>query len=294
MTTPDDLNAIIREATRAAIPYRLNWRSSAFRPGAHGGRQLGAGGAFRGFAPLMDYPDPRRIDVRATLRDPFGTLHVRRFEQRSNAAVYVLADISASMRFQGHVRKMRLLATLSAALAISARQYGDAFGFIGCDETVREELFFPATTKRGLEVEIARRLMAFAPEGRSAIGLLEAARQLGGKRKLIFLISDFHMPLADVEAVLEALARHDIVPVMLRDGAETADMPRWGLAELSDLETGAKRLALMRPALYERWQQEARERDAALEQLCARLARPLTRLTDRLDMRALWEAVSVG
>lgn len=292
--TPDELTSIIGEGTRAAIPYRLNWRSSSFRPGAHGGRQLGVGGAFRGFAPLMDYPDPRRIDVRATLRDPFQALHVRRFEQRSAATVYVLADVSASMGFRGRVRKMRLLAALSAALAISARQYGDAFGFIGCDETVREELFFPATTKRGLEVEIARRLDDLTPQGRSAIGLLEAARQLGGKRKLIFLISDFHMPLADVEAVLEALARHDIVPVMLRDQAETADLPRWGLAEFSDLETGRKRLAVMRPALYERWQRETRERDAALEQLCARLARPLTRLTDSLDMRALWEAMAVG
>lgn len=289
---PDDAAALIDEATRAAVPYRLHWRSPSPRPGAHGGRPLGMGGAFRGFAPLMDFPDPRRIDVRMTLRDPFGGLYVRRLEQRSATTVYVLADVSASMAFEGRAAKLRLLATLSAALAISAHQYGDPFGFIGCDESIREELFLPATAKRGLEVEIVRRLMAFTPSGRGALGLVEAARQLGGRRKLVFLVSDFHMPLAHVEAILEALSRHDVAPVMLRDSAEDVDLPRWGLAALTDMETGRRRLAVMRPALHERWQRHAREREAALERLCSRYARPLTRLTNRLDTRALWEALS--
>jgi hypothetical protein len=286
------LAALIEEATRAAIPYRLHWRSAAARPGAHGGRQLGAGGAFRGVGPLMEHPDPRRIDVRMTLRDPFGTLYVRRFEQRSAVSAYALADVSASMAYIGHARKLRLLATLSAALAVSAHQYGDHFGFIGCDETVREDLFLPATARRGMEVEIARRLLAFVPSGRSAMGLVEAARQLGGRRKLVFLLSDFQMPLSDAETILEALSRHDVVPIMLRDSSEAADLPRWGLAQLRDLETGHKRLAVMRPALHERWQRHIREREGALEQLCARYARPLTRLTDSLDTRVLLEALS--
>ncbi|WP_088343956.1 MULTISPECIES: DUF58 domain-containing protein [Rhodomicrobium] len=289
-----DAAALIEEATRAAIPYRLRWKTSAARPGAHGGRQPGAGGAFRDFAPLMQYPDPRRIDMRASLRDPLGALHVRRFEQRTAVTVMVLADVSASMAFEGHARKMRLLAVLSAALAMSARQYGDRFGFFGCDETVREELFLPASTKRGIEVEVVRRLLAFEPRGRSAMGLIDAARQLGGRRKLVFLLSDFHMPLRDVEAILEALARHDVLPVLLRDGAEEVDLPRWGLAELIDLETGRKRLAVMRPSLHARWRNEARERDAALDRLCARYARPLVRLSDRIDPQPLLEALAAG
>jgi uncharacterized protein (DUF58 family) len=290
--TQDAVAAIVADATQTPLPYRLHWRSGSSRPGAHGGRQLGMGGAFRGFAPLMHYPDPRRIDVRMTLRDPFGGVYVRRFEQRSAVTVYVLADMSASMKFEGRTSKRRLLATLAAALAISAHQYGDHFGFIGCDETVREELFLPATGNRGLEVEIASRVMAFAPSGRSAFGLIEAARQLGGRRKLVFLLSDFHMPLADAEAILDALSRHDVLPVMLRDSAESADLPRWGLASLADLETGRKRLAVLRPALYERWQRDALERQAALARLCARYARPLVRLTDTLDVRQMWEALS--
>lgn len=284
--------SVIAEATHAAIHYRLRWRAFTARPGAHGGRQLGVGGAFRGFAPLMHHPDPRRIDARMTLRDPFGTIHVRRFEQRSSVTVHVLADVSASMAFTGRARKFRLLATLSAALAVSAHGHGDAFGFIGCDETVREELFLPASIKRGLEVEVARRLLAFTPEGRGAMGLAEGARRLGGRRKLVFLVSDFQMPLGDLEIILEALAGHDVAPIMLRDSAEAAELPRWGLVQLRDLETGGSRLAMMRPALRERWRRHAQEREAAVERLCARFARPLVRLTDRLDQQALWEALA--
>jgi hypothetical protein len=80
---------------------------------------------------------------------------------------------------------------------------------------------------------------------------------------------------------------------MLRDSAEVADLPRWGLAQLNDLETGRRRLALMRPALHERWRRLARERDTAIERLCTRHTRPLARLTDRLDPQALWEALAV-
>jgi hypothetical protein len=136
-------------------------------------------------------------------------------------------------------------------------------------------------------------MLAFQPSGRSTLGLVDAARRLGGRRKLVFLVSDFQMPLADLELILEALSRHDVAPIMLRDSAETAEMPRWGLAQLSDLETGRRRLALMRPALHERWQRLARERDAAIERLCTRYGRPLARLTDRLDPQPLWEALAV-
>jgi uncharacterized protein (DUF58 family) len=287
-----DVATLIDEGTRAAIPYDIYWRIAAPRPGAHRGQQLGIGGAFRGVAPLIEFPDPRRIDVRMTARDPFGTLYVRRFEQRSAATVYVLADVSGSMAFAGRSSKLRLLALISAALAISAHQYGDQFGFIGCDEAIRDELFFPASRKRGLEIEVARRLLALVPAGQSAEGLIEAAARLSGRRKLVFLISDFHMPLSVVEAALANLARHDVVPIMLGDSLETAELPRWGLVELRDLETGRKRLAVMRPSLGERWRRRARDRDAALDRLCSRYARPLTRVTDRLDVHTLWQALA--
>ena len=210
------------------IPYRLPWRSSDVRIGAHRSKLEGTGGYFRDFVPLLRSPDPRRIDLRVSARDPFEGLHVRRFEQKASVSVYALVDVSASMSFRGDADKMRLAADLCTALAASTRRAGDAFGLIGCDAAVRPELTFLATRARGSEIEMLRRLRTFQPVGRGSRGLVEAAALIAGRRKLVFVISDFYMPRADIEAAFSALSHHDIIPIVLSDSVEMEKLPRWG------------------------------------------------------------------
>ncbi len=61
--------------------------------------------------------------------------------------------------------------------------------------------------------------------------------------------------------ILDALWRHDVVPVVVRDRGEEHDLPAWGLMELQDLETSRRRLAVMRPECW--WQLNGCLRDAA-------------------------------
>ena len=103
------------------LPYQLAWRSSEVRAGAHRGKREGAGGFFRDVAPLLRSPDPRRLDLRVSARDPFEGLHVRRFEQKATVTVYALVDVSASMGFRGASDKMHIAADLCAALASAVR-----------------------------------------------------------------------------------------------------------------------------------------------------------------------------
>ena len=67
-----------------------------------------------------------------------------------------------------------------------------------------------------------RTLRAWRPLGRSARALHDAHRHLPRQRALVFLVSDFHLPLADVAQVLASLAAHDVVPVVLWQPAEFA------------------------------------------------------------------------
>ncbi|HEY9215796.1 MAG TPA: DUF58 domain-containing protein, partial [Ancylobacter sp.] len=115
------------------LPYRVSWRARTVHAGAHRGRPLGAGGLFRDVATLLEWPDPRRLDLRASVRDPFEQLYVRRFEQKTAITVYALIDVSASMSFRGNMHKLEVAAAICAALAASARRIGDRFGLIGCD-----------------------------------------------------------------------------------------------------------------------------------------------------------------
>ena len=147
-----------------------------------------------------------------SVRDPIGTLHVRRFEQKSAIAVYALVDLSASMSFAGGVAKMQIVADLCATLAASTRRIGDSFGLIGCNEHIVPEFFLPATRSRGGEADMVERLRDYVPVGRGSEGLIEAANYLAGRRKLVFVLSDFYMPLATIERLFEALSQHDVVP----------------------------------------------------------------------------------
>jgi uncharacterized protein (DUF58 family) len=252
----------------------LDWRTSEVRIGAHRGKVEGAGGLFRDFDLLVRSPDPRRIDLRMSLRDPFENLHVRRFEQKTSITVYALVDLSASMGFEGKTDKMQVVADLIGALAASSRRIGDSFGLIGCNEKIIPEFFFPATRSRGGEADMVARLRSYVPDGHCAEGLLEAAGYIAGRRKLVFLISDFYMPFSLIEALFEALSQHDVVPIVLKDRRELKDLPRYGLVSLTDLETGRRRLLAMRPKLHAEWLRRDSEQRRALRALAMRYGRP--------------------
>jgi uncharacterized protein (DUF58 family) len=273
--------------THVDVPYRLNWRTSGVRAGAHRGKIEGSGGLFRDFDLLTRSPDPRRIDLRMSLRDPFGALYVRRFEQMSSITVYVLVDLSGSMGFKGETSKMQVVADFCATLAASARRIGDSFGLIGCAREIVPELFFPATRSRGGEAEMIESLRRYQPTSRGAEGLLEAASYLAGRRKLVFVLSDFLWPQAQIEDVFEALSQHDVVPILLRDERESENLPRYGLVTLQDLETGQHRLVLMRPSLRAAWQAKAKQRRQMLEAVATRSGRAPFTIVGNID----WERV---
>ena len=255
------------------IHYRIHWFAGGRRPGQHRSRSPGAGYEFRGHAPLLRELDARRLDVHASLRDPFGYAaglwQVRTFNQRSAIRVVVLADLSASMSADGTQRKMALLADLTATLAYSAWRAGDAFGFFAADARLQREFVQFPSRARGAGQRIAERLRAHAGTGASAEGLIEAARQLGRARTLVFLASDFHFDDAAIDRLLAALSAHAVVPVVLWDEQERT-LPAAGFTSVVDAESGAKRFLWLRPALRARYEQRLADRRAALAQRLTR------------------------
>jgi hypothetical protein len=271
----------------AEIVYWPRWRPGGHRVGAHRGRDAGGLGTFRDTVSFLRLPDARRIDIRASLRDPFEGVAVRRFEARSPVETYALVDLSASMRFRGRADRLGLAASLCTALARSATRIGDGFGLMAADATFREDLFLPATRHRTAATLAAARVGDAQCAGASAEGLMEAARRLAGRPKLVFLVSDFRWPAALAEKVFASLAFHDLVPVLLADPAEAEALPEWGLVELEDLEGAGTRLVVMRPSLRRRWIAREVERVAALTRLARRHGRTPYHLAKRFDPAAL-------
>lgn len=264
------------EASIREVHYRVGAPVRGHFPGHHRSTRGDSGFEFRGHASLLDAPDPRRLDLHASLRDPFGGWRVRIHSERQSVPVVVVADLSASMGFRGGESRIEVLADLVESLAWSAWRHGDGFGFVGCDSEVRSDLFQPASRKRGAATELARRLRAMHPAGRDARGLLDAPRHLGRQRSLLFLVSDFHLPVEMIDAVLHGLATHEVVPVVLWDALEFGLGAARGLARVIDPESGRQRLVWWRPALRARWAAwHAQRRDALMALFAGHRLKPL-------------------
>lgn len=276
------------------IPYRLAWRTRTARVGAHRSSVSGSGGMFRDLTTLLDARDPRRIDLRQSLRDPFEAIHVRRFEQASAIGVTMLADVSASMTFAGRTRKTQLLCDLTRAIGMSAARSGDTFRLLAADARVQDALSAPASRSRSSSERIARLLQDFRSGGAGSGGLVEAATRIGARRGLVFVVSDFLMSDAQLIAVFETLSRHDVIPIALYDSAEITALPDWGLMELADLETGRRRLVVLRPSLKAAWHERIEARRSAFRTIARRFGREPFEVTDRIDWDRLGAHVMAG
>lgn len=270
----------------ADLLYRPRRRFRSNHIGAHASSEVGGFGVFRDQAPFLRYPDARRIDVRATLRDPFGETYVRRFEQRSAIDVYALVDLSGSMGFVGAVDRFSIACEICAALAFSTTRIGDRFGLIAGAEQLREEVFLPATRMRRAALDTVERLRRERLAGVGAQSLQQAAPRLGMARKLVMLISDFRWPAHLITHIFDSLALHDVIPIALVDSVER-DPPRWGLLELQDAETGRRRLMAMRPSLRQRWIDAEYERRQRLTHIASGRARAPIFIENRFDPHSL-------
>jgi uncharacterized protein (DUF58 family) len=255
--------------------YRLPRRVGGHRPGSHPGASLGAGHEFVSHMRLYDRPDPRRLDLRASLRQPGGDWLVRTHRQRASIVVHAVVDVSASMGFGSNRTKLHVIADFVDALGVSAFRLGDAFGMSAFDAVERTDLYFPAMLNRGIGGVMADALRNCACAGDGMAGLQGALQHLVGRQGLVFLLSDFHWPVEQLEAALELLNRAFVVPVIVWDPAEIEPPASTGFAALRDAESGRQRTLWLRPKLRQEWRDAVATRRALIERvLAARAIRP--------------------
>ena len=254
----------------AEFHYRLPMRAGGFRPGSHPGSSFGAGQEFAMHGRLFDYPDPRRLDLRASLRAARSEWLVRVHLQRAAVPVQVVVDVSASMHFGTRQTKLQVAADFVEALGYSAFRVGDQLGMLGFDTRARDDLFMPARYGRGVGNLLATKLRESTSDAAgngSLAGLHRAASTLAGKQALVFLVSDFHWPLVELPAVLDLLVHACVVPMVVWDSAEIAP-PRGGpLLAVNDAESAGQRTLWLRESVRERWREAVARRRAELSKI---------------------------
>jgi len=249
--------------------YRYPHKVYGNTPGVHSGKSLGTGDSFAGFANLFDYPDPRRLDLRASLRNNLSTggdsYLVRRYQQRSPVTLWMMADLSRSMAVSNVNHDQ--LANLTQLVAHSAVGLGDSFGLTGFDAGLRHDVYMTPTKQRSMP-HVAADMIRDADEAKSAgvDGMIHAANLITSKHAIVFLASDFCCDIDVIDKALRQLSRFTVVPIVWQHDDVNHLPSAAGWTEMTDSETGEYRNVWMRPSIKKRWKKTM---DDHFEQLTA-------------------------
>jgi uncharacterized protein (DUF58 family) len=200
--------------------------------------------AFKGrgleFEEVREYhpgDDVRSIDWNVTART--SQPYIKLYRDERELTVIFLVDVSASSRF-GTVKKFKneIAAEVTALLAYSALKNNDKSGLIIFSEQV--ELFLPPKKGRAHVWRLIRNILTYDSKSKQTnLNIpLEFLNSIIKKRAIIFLVSDFQLPLEDNETLLRITAKHhDLIAISIKDPREET-LPNIGFIELEDAETG--------------------------------------------------------
>ena len=261
----------IKEPVRE-FHYQVAWRASSPYPGFHPGVSAGEGFEFQRHQNLIDNPNPRHLDLHASAQDPFGNFLVRSFKQRGRIPVQVIADLSASMAFKGKRQKLQTLIDFLQSVAWAASRTGDALAFHACSDTIHWQYHLPLKWYKRPPAQLWEQF-ANVKLADSAEALKDMAAYLGTRPSLVFLVSDFHFELDQLQRILENMSRHDVVPIVIWDENEQLNVANGSYFTIQDAESGKTRSLLMRPALREQISAAFKQHKDDITRLCHQYGR---------------------
>jgi uncharacterized protein (DUF58 family) len=246
--------------------YRIAQLGFRPMPGAHASAMTGAGHLFKRHGSLLANPDPRRLDLRASVVNPYQDYKVKVFQQASRIPMLVIADLSRSLSYVGLASKQQTLADFVASAAYSAHQAGDVFSLLGCGQAVDTRWLAAGRLGFGAIPQLTYSLRNVKLKG-NAESLAEIHRYLPHKRALVFVVSDFYLSEARIRALFSGLAGHTVVPVVLWDESEYAALPDWGIWKVKDMESQSTRTILLRPRFKQKIQSMFKQRKQWLQHI---------------------------
>lgn len=200
------------------------------------------------FAEVREYQvgdDVRFIDWNVTAR--MGRPYVKQFAEERELTVMLLVDASGSGRFgSADQTKNEIAAEIAALIAFSAIRNNDKVGLIIF--TDRVEKFVAPKKGRSHVLRVIREILFFEPRGKKTdiTSAIEYLMRVTTRRTVAFLISDF-IASGFEKRLRAANYRHDMIALRIADPRELK-LPRVGLIELEDPETGERVLVNTRNA----------------------------------------------
>ena len=205
--------------------------------------------------------DVRAMDWKVTART--GEAHIKRYIEEREQVVYLLVDVSASMRHDNSGNKRETLSELCALITLAAIKNQDRVGLILFSDQI-EQVIMPSKGRRHA-LRIIDELINFEPRNKKTdlANLLERFRHLSRKYSIVFLISDF---LTDPNTLeLQALSStHDLNTIQIVHPINKTSKAR-ALIRIEDAETGQQQVIDSARQNTQRVAQQAQLREEMLK-----------------------------
>lgn len=263
-----------------------------FYNGLHRSPLHGFSVEFSEYRPYTEGDDPRTIDWRLFART--DRYYIKKFEDETNRRCYLAVDQSKSMQYGSlGYTKCDYARTLAATLAYYFHLQRDAVGCLTFESDLIE--FVTARHRPGQ----FQRLLASLdnePQGTATnlVRPLELLAEILHHRGLLLLISDFLVPLENIEKRIAFLRarRHEIMVFRILDPSEI-ELVGTDAITMVDSETG-QRLYVDPTRERERYREKFASHENQLQELLGRNGIDYVRmLTNEPLERALFEILNV-
>lgn len=215
--------------------------------------------------------DIRSIDWNVSAR--FSHPYVKLYREERELSVFIILDVSASMKTGGPVRRYDQALLASSLIAFSAEKAGQRFGGLFFNREVRRVVM----PKRGRSAVMAWVLEALEHEpavtescrGSALAAAIEATNRILKKRSLVVIVSDF-LAVGWEQAFAYLSHHHDVAAIRITDPLELS-MPSLGLVTFQDPETDE---VLHAPTSFRSfqtaWQAWNRDRSRVWDAICTK------------------------
>ena len=250
--------------------YKKRRLASSSRPGGHSSSIKGAGMIFDKLVTLINNPDPRRLDIMSSLKDPYEQWWVREYRQKASIPVVALLDLSTSISFEGEYENVFFLMDFLKSLSRSAYRMGDRLGLVGFDNSIRYDWYFPPSSKRVIDDHLIEKKFKNIKFQRGHNGIKKLHALLPKEPCLIFFVSDFHFSFDLFEKFIINSPMHEIVPLVIQDYVEASGWRKNGVSLLSDSETNRKRLVWVGNDWRKKVEDSYKKRNDKIKKICSK------------------------
>lgn len=199
--------------------------------------------------------DVRTMDWKVTART--GEPHIKRYIEEREQFIYLLVDVSASMRHGSYGKKAKTVSEICALVTMAAIKNQDRVGLILFSDEI-EQIVAPAKG-RSHAMRIMDELVNFEPKSKGT-NFVEALGRFGHiarKHSVVFVVSDFLTE--DYSRELQNLAfRHDVNAIHITD-RQLQESGASGLVRMQDAESGEQQVIDLKASPDRSHQQRLRQ-----------------------------------